>query len=432
MKLSKSQSVSQALFERARNVIPSGVNSPVRAFTQVGGSPVFIKEGDSAYVVDVDDNRYIDFIGSWGPIILGHKSEIQLNAIKKALTMGTSFGAPTELEVIFAELITKLIPGLEKVRLVSSGTEATMTAIRLARAYTNGTKILKFDGCYHGHADSFLVNAGSGLATQGLNTSPGVPEELASKTLSVEFNDIAAVRKAIMASGTDKLACIIVEPVAGNMGLVLPDPGFLSDLRSLCTEYGILLMFDEVMSGFRVGLKGASSLYNIIPDLFTYGKVIGGGLPMACFGGRSDIMDLLAPLGPVYQAGTLSGNPLAVSAGIDTIQHLIETDPYEELGDRTKYLVEGMRGIFKEVGIPFQANNIGSMFGFFFNENPVRNFTDAKKSDVAYFKKFFHEMLKEGVYFAPSAFEAGFIGVQHDMVLLAVVLEKIRGVVRGL
>lgn len=424
--------ISESLMGRAKKFIPGGVNSPVRAFTQVGGTPLFIKEGEGPYVIDVDGNRYVDFLGSWGPIILGHKSHIQINAIKRALDMGTSFGAPTELEVTFAELMTSLIPGLEMMRLVSSGTEATMSSVRLARAYTKRSKILKFNGCYHGHADSFLVNAGSGLATQGISTSPGVPEELALKTLSVEFNDISLVRKAIMSSGADKIACIIVEPVCGNMGLILPDEGYLQELRSICTEYGIVLIFDEVMTGFRVGLKGSAGLFNITPDLFTFGKVIGGGLPMACFGGKREIMELLAPLGPVYQAGTLSGNPLAVSAGIDTVQHLIETDPYEELGTRTKFLIDGMGELFKEAGVPFQGRSLGSMFGFFFNENPVRNFVDAKKSDVEYFKKFFNAMLEEGVYFAPSAFEAGFIGVQHDMELLGGVLESIKKVISRL
>jgi glutamate-1-semialdehyde 2,1-aminomutase len=346
--------------------------------------------------------------------------------------MGTSFGAPTSLEVKFAELMCGLISGLDMIRLVSSGTEATMTAIRLARAYTGRNKILKFNGCYHGHADSFLVNAGSGLATQGINNSPGVPEELASKTLSIEFNDISLVRKAIMNSGADKLACVIVEPVCGNMGLVLPKEGYLKELRNICTEYGILLIFDEVMTGFRVALKGAASYFNVTPDLYTYGKVIGGGLPMAAFGGKREIMQMMAPLGPVYQAGTLSGNPLAVSVGIDTVQHLIETDPYEELGSRTKYLTEGMKEIFYEVGMPIQVANIGSMFGFFFSKDPVTNFIEAKKSDIEYFKKFFHGMLKAGVYFAPSAFEAGFIGIKHDMEVLGGVLERVRGVAKDI
>jgi glutamate-1-semialdehyde 2,1-aminomutase len=421
-----------ALIEKAKQFIPGGVNSPVRAFNQVGGSPIFMKEGEGAYVTDVDGNRYVDFIGSWGPIILGHKSPIQLNAIEKALKMGTSFGAPTSLEVKFAELMCGLISGLDMIRLVSSGTEATMTAIRLARAYTGRNKILKFNGCYHGHADSFLVNAGSGLATQGINNSPGVPEELASKTLSIEFNDISLVRKAIMNSGADKLACVIVEPVCGNMGLVLPKEGYLKELRNICTEYGILLIFDEVMTGFRVALKGAASYFNVTPDLYTYGKVIGGGLPMAAFGGKREIMQMMAPLGPVYQAGTLSGNPLAVSVGIDTVQHLIETDPYEELGSRTKYLTEGMKEIFYEVGMPIQVANIGSMFGFFFSKDPVTNFIEAKKSDIEYFKKFFHGMLKAGVYFAPSAFEAGFIGIKHDMEVLGGVLERVRGVAKDI
>lgn len=423
---------STSLIEKAKQYIPGGVNSPVRAFNQVGGSPIFMKEGEGAYVTDVDGNKYVDFIGSWGPIILGHKSPIQLNAIEKALKMGTSFGAPTELEVKFAELMCGLIPGLDMIRLVSSGTEATMTAIRLARAYTGRNKILKFNGCYHGHADSFLVNAGSGLATQGINSSPGVPEELASKTLSIEFNDISLVRKAIMNSGADKLACVIVEPVCGNMGLVLPKEGYLKELRNICTEYGILLIFDEVMTGFRVALKGAASYFNVTPDIYTYGKVIGGGLPMAAFGGKREIMEMMAPLGPVYQAGTLSGNPLAVSVGIDTVQHLIETDPYEELGTRTKYLIDGMKEIFSEVGMPIQVASIGSMFGFFFSKDPVTNFIEAKKSDIEYFKKFFHGMLKAGVYFAPSAFEAGFIGIKHDLEVLGGVLERVRGVVKDI
>lgn len=423
-------SKSESLFERAKSVIPGGVNSPVRAFTQVGGTPRFMAEGDGAYVIDADGNRYVDFIGSWGPIILGHKAEIQIKALENALKIGTSFGAPTELEVRFAELITELIPGLDMVRLVSSGTEATMTAIRLARAYTGRNRILKFNGCYHGHADSFLVNAGSGLATQGITGSPGVPEELIGKTLSVEFNDITAVRKAVMNSGADKIACIIVEPVCGNMGLVLPKDGFLKDLRQICNEFGIVLIFDEVMSGFRVSLKGASDYYGVVPDLFTFGKVIGGGLPMAAFGGRAELMQMMAPVGPVYQAGTLSGNPLAVSVAVETIQYLREVDPYEEFSKRGQFFVSGLKEIFKDAGVAFQGNSIGSMFGFFFSKNPVTNFSEAKASDIGYFKKFFHKMLGEGVYFAPSAFEAGFIGLKHDYEVLGDVLEKVRKVLR--
>ena len=414
---------SEELFHRAKAVIPGGVNSPVRAFTQVGGTPRFIKRGEGAYIYDQDDNRYVDFIGSWGPMILGHCSNLQIKAFEKLKNIGTSFGAPTELEVEFAELMCGLIPGLDMIRLVSSGTEATMTAARLARGFTGKSKIIKFNGCYHGHSDSFLVQAGSGAATQGISGSLGVSQNIAADTISIEYNDISAVKSVVNAS--NDIAAIIVEPVPGNMGLIEPMPGFLNELKDISTKNNIILIFDEVMSGFRVSLKGASGLYGIVPDLFCYGKVIGGGMPMAAFGGRRDIMSILAPLGGVYQAGTLSGNPVAVTLGIETLKFLIQEDPYKELGERTNYFMSKMKEHAGFHGIPLSTNAIGSMFGFFFSNTKVNNYTEAKASNIDLFKKFFHEMLNEGVYFAPSAFEAGFIGLKHDYELFDDVLVKI-------
>jgi glutamate-1-semialdehyde 2,1-aminomutase len=413
------------LFSRASRCIPGGVNSPVRAFTQVGGTPRFIESGNGPYITDVDGERYIDFIGSWGPIILGHASEVQLEALRQSLVKGTSFGAPTEGEVLFAEKICALIPGLDMVRLVSSGTEAGMSAVRLARAYTGRDKVIKCNGCYHGHADVFLVQAGSGVATQGISGSPGVPEEVVNKTISVEFNDLQLMRETVEKIGPETIAVIAVEPVPGNMGLILPGEGYLQGLRSLCDEYGIALLFDEVMSGFRVDLKGATGVYGVIPDLYCFGKVIGGGLPMAAFGGKREIMEMLAPLGPVYQAGTLSGNPLAVQAGLATLEYLTTHNPYSSMHEMSGYLVRGMKERAEDKGIPFQVSNLGSMFGYFFNENPVTNFTQAKTSNIPLFQKFFHHMLERGVYFAPSAFEAGFIGITHTKECIDDVLDKV-------
>ncbi|HMO17778.1 MAG TPA: glutamate-1-semialdehyde 2,1-aminomutase [Oligoflexia bacterium] len=420
--------ISQSLLDRALKVIPGGVNSPVRAFTQVGGTPRFIRSGSGALVTDIDGNSYIDFVGSWGPIILGHANPLIYDIITQTSLLGTSFGAPTEGEVIFAELLCSIIPGLEMVRCVSSGTEAAMSAIRLARAFTGRNHIIKFDGCYHGHADMFLVSAGSGLATQGISSSPGVPPEVTMNTLSVPFNDIDLLEQLVQKVGTEKIAVIVIEPVAGNMGLILPEEGYLKSLRNLCDEHGILLLFDEVMTGFRVSMSGAAGFYGVTPDLYCFGKVIGGGLPLAAFGGRKEIMELLAPSGSVYQAGTLSGNPLAVKAGILTIQYLLENNPYPSFNKISKRLTSGIKEIADKNGIPIQAESIGSMFGFFFSDKVVRNFEDAKKSDAERFRRFFHLMLDRGVYFAPSAFEAGFIGIDHSEEIIDQVLERVSDV----
>lgn len=419
---------SQELFEKAKIVIPGGVNSPVRAFTQVGGTPRFIERGEGCYLYDIDGNSYVDFICSWGPLILGHRSQLQIDAIQKALEIGTGFGAPTSLEVEFAELICGLIPGMDMIRLVSSGTEATMSAARLARGYTGRPYIVKCNGCYHGHSDSFLVQAGSGAATQGISGSLGVSDKVVSETISIEFNDIEILKASLEKIGYDNCAAIILEPVPGNMGLVLPQEGYLHAVRELCNAYGILLLFDEVMSGFRVSLTGAAGYFNVTPDIYCFGKVIGGGLPMAAYGGRKEIMSTMAPLGGVYQAGTLSGNPVAVSVGLATVKFLIENNPYAILEERGKTLMDGMKSIFIKEGIPFQANVCGSMFGFFFSETPVTNYTQAKNTHIEVFKKFFHEMLCEGVYFAPSAFEAGFLCIHHTGDVIDSVLEKVKRV----
>ncbi len=410
--------ISQQLFDRAKKVIPGGVNSPVRAFTQVGGTPRFINKGEGPYIFDVDGKKYIDYIGSWGPMILGHASNIQKDALLEYIPNGSSFGAPTELEVQFAEVLTGLIPGLEMIRLVSSGTEAAMSAVRLARAYTGKKKIIKFNGCYHGHADSFLVQAGSGVATQGISGSLGVTEEVVGNTISIEYNDIELLKKVVSTIGEDNIACICIEPVAGNMGLVLPKENYLKEIRELCDNTNILLLFDEVMTGFRVSLLGASGYYNIIPDIFCLGKVVGGGLPLAAFGGSEKVMSMLAPLGPVYQAGTLSGNPLAVISGLRTVEYLIKNNPYNELEERTKYLVNGLINSASNAGIALTGSAIGSMFGFFFSEKIPENYTEVKNSNTDLFKVFFHKMLERGVYFAPSAFEAGFLGIQHTYEVL--------------
>lgn len=425
-------SKSEELFSRAKKYIPGGVNSPVRAFTQVGGTPRFIHSGCNENIYDVDGNEYVDFIGSWGPMILGHASKTQCEALEKAIPRGSSFGAPTEAEVRMAELLCGLIPGLDMIRLVSSGTEAGMSAVRLARAYTEREQVIKCNGCYHGHADVFLVQAGSGVATQGISGSPGVPAEVVQKTSSVEFNNLQLMQETIDEIGSEKIAAIIIEPVPGNMGMILPEEGYLQGLRDICNRYGIVLIFDEVMCGFRVGLKGASDLYGVTPDLYCFGKVIGGGLPMAAFGGKKEIMEMLAPLGPVYQAGTLSGNPLAVASGLATLEYLIEENPYAAMHEMGERLMQGMREIAQNTAIPLQTVNQGSMFGFFFNEQPVKNFTDAKTSDIQMFQKFFHLMLERGVCFAPSAFEAGFIGLYHDRLCIEAVLDKVSDAFKNL
>ena len=402
----------QELFERSRKLIPGGVNSPVRAFGGVGGTPRFFQHGQGARVVDADGKSYIDYVCSWGPLLHGHAHPDVLRAVHTAVDRGLSFGAPTGLELEMAELLCALMPSLEQVRLVSSGTEATMSAIRLARGFTGRSRILKFDGCYHGHGDALLVKAGSGLLTFGQPSSGGVPPEVAALTSVVDYNDEAAVRQAFAEYGHE-LAAVIVEPIAGNMNFVLPVAGFLQTLRDLCTEHGSVLIFDEVMTGFRVALGGAQSLYGIRPDLTTLGKVIGGGLPVAAFGGRADIMAKLAPLGPVYQAGTLSGNPVAVSAGLANLRLAREDGFHATLGERTREVTEGIAAIGRAAGHPMSAVSVGGMFGIFFRAAPPRNLAEVMECDRDTFNRFFHAMLEEGVYLAPSAYEAGFVSGAH-------------------
>lgn len=400
------------LFKRAAKVIPGGVNSPVRAFRAVGGNPIFIARAKGAYLYDVDGQTYIDYVGSWGPMILGHAHPQVTSALSKALKHGTSYGAPTELEVELAETICAAVPSMEKVRLVNSGTEATMSAVRLARAFTQREQIIKFDGCYHGHADSFLVRAGSGVATLGLPDSPGVPSAFTANTLSLPFNDIAAVKEAI-AANPGSIACAIVEPIIGNMGLIPPQEGYLAALRTVTEAAGILLIFDEVMTGFRVHYGGAQGLYGIKPDITCLGKIIGGGLPVGAYGGRRDIMNWVAPEGPMYQAGTLSGNPLAVTAGLATLKILRRPGTYEKLEERSAQLMHGLALIARSLGIPIIANRVGSMFTNFFTDQPVYDYDSAKRSDTERYRHFFRFMLKSGIYLAPSQFEAGFVSLAH-------------------
>ena len=404
---------SHALFLQAQQRIPGGVNSPVRAFRGVGGEPLFIKRGEGAYLIDEDDNRYIDYVGSWGPMIVGHAHPAVVKAVQDAAARSLGFGAPTVIEIEMAERICSLMPSIEMVRLVSSGTEATLTAIRLARGFTQRNKIVKFEGGYHGHSDSLLIKAGSGALTLGVPSSAGVPAALAEHTITLSYNEIEPALAAFERYGKD-IACVIVEPVAGNMNCVPPLPGFLEGLRSLCNEYGSVLIFDEVMTGFRVALGGAQQLYKIRPDLTTLGKVIGGGLPVAALGGRKDIMQYLAPLGPVYQAGTLSGNPVALAAGLATLDLISQPDFFIKLGATTKRLTDGLMDCAKKADIPFTTNQVGGMFGLFFTkESQVSNYWQVMACDVERFKKFFHGMLEEGVYLAPSAFEAGFVSAAH-------------------
>jgi len=412
----------QELFERSQKLIPGGVNSPVRAFRSVGGTPVFFKRGLGAWLWDEDDKAYIDYIGSWGPMVLGHAHPEVIAAVREVAGNSLSFGAPTARELEMAELVSKLVPSMEQLRLVSSGTEATMSAIRLARGFTGRSKIVKFEGCYHGHADALLVKAGSGLLTFGTPSSAGVPPEVAAHTLTLSYNDIAGVEELFDKIG-DEIACVIVEPVAGNMNLIPPQPGFLEALRAQCTKYGAVLIFDEVMTGFRVALGGAQALYDIKPDLTTLGKVIGGGLPVGAFGGRADIMQCLAPVGPVYQAGTLSGNPVAVAAGMATLKLIQEPGFYDRLAASTAKLVEGLSGIGREKGITFSAASVGGMFGLYFSEQAPTSFDEVMKSDKEAFNRFFHSMLEHGVYLAPSAFEAGFVSAAHGENELAKTLE---------
>jgi glutamate-1-semialdehyde 2,1-aminomutase len=414
---------SRALFARARELFPGGVNSPVRAFRGVGGEPFFVARGKGARIWDADDNEYIDYVLSWGPLVLGHAPEVVLDALREVMARGTSFGIPTGLETELAELVRSRMPHVEMMRFVSSGTEATMSALRLARAATGRDLLLKFDGCYHGHGDSFLVRAGSGVATLGLPNSPGVPDALAALTLTASFNDVAEVESVFHEYG-DRIAAVFVEPIIGNAGFIPPDPAFLPLLRRLTDQHGALLVFDEVMTGFRVAYGGATERFDVRPDLVTLGKVIGGGLPVAAYGGRRDLMEMVAPSGPMYQAGTLSGNPLAMAGGIATLKALTPA-VHESIALRTRALVEGMRGIAARRGIAFSAESAGSMFGFFFRQEPVRSFADAKTADVEMFKRFFHDMLHRGVYFAPSAFEAGFVSAAHDDDIIARTLEQV-------
>jgi glutamate-1-semialdehyde 2,1-aminomutase len=404
---------SSALFQRARQHIPGGVNSPVRAFKGVGGDPLFFARGQGAYLWDEDGNRYIDYVGSWGPMILGHAYPAVTRAVREAADRGLGFGAPTRVETEMAELVCRLVPSMEKVRMVSSGTEATMSAIRLARGYTGRDKIVKFEGCYHGHSDSLLVKAGSGALTLGVPTSPGVPAALAEQTLTLDYNDAAQVREVFGKLG-GQIACVIVEPVAGNMNCVPPEPGFLETLREQCTQHGAVLIFDEVMTGFRVALGGAQAHYGIPPDLTTLGKVIGGGLPVGAFGGRADIMDRIAPDGPVYQAGTLSGNPLAMAAGLATLQAVSAPGFHAALAAKTEALAMGLRERAQQAGIAVATQSVGGMFGLFFTqERSISRFKQVMACDVERFRRFYHGMLEEGIYLAPSAFEAGFVSAAH-------------------
>jgi glutamate-1-semialdehyde 2,1-aminomutase len=404
---------SAKLFAEAQQLIPGGVNSPVRAFRSVGGQPRFIKRAKGSRLYDIDGNTYIDYVLSWGPMILGHAAPSVVSTIKRAAANGTSYGAPTELEVILARMIRQAFPSMEKVRLVSSGTEAVMSAIRVARGFTKRDSILKFEGCYHGHSDDLLAKAGSGLATLGIPDSLGVPADFAKHTLTVPYNDIRAVQQ-IVKEHRNTLACVMLEPIAANMGVVPPVPEFLSSLRRLTAENGILLIFDEVISGFRVTYGGAQTLYGITPDLTVLGKIIGGGLPVGAYGGRKEIMDLIAPLGPVYQAGTLSGNPLAVSAGIETLMQLKARGVYKKLEEKSAALAKGMGDAAKKAGVPLTQTRVGSMLGAFFTSGSVVDWSSAKLSDVKRYGQFFHQMLEQGIYFAPSQFEAAFLSTAHS------------------
>ena len=405
--------------------MPGGVNSPVRAFGNVNSTPIFIKSASGAYLHDVDGNDYVDFIGSWGPMILGHSNPKIIKAIKDQADLGTSYGAPTEAETSIGELIRTVMPSIEKIRMVNSGTEATMSCIRLARGYTGRNKIIKFTGCYHGHVDSLLIKAGSGVSTFGLPDSPGIPEELARHTISVPYNDINAFLE-VFESIKSELAAVIIEPIAGNMGFIPGDKDFLETLRIKTHESGSVLIFDEVMTGFRVSLGGAQELYGIMPDLTALGKVIGGGLPVGAFGGKAEIMNFLAPEGPVYQAGTLSGNPLAVAAGKCLINQLIKTNPYDELETNANYLLTNIKNEMFKKEIPFSFNQIGGMFGFFFTDEFPNNFDDVSATSDKYFESFFKDCLNQGIYFAPSKYEAGFISTKHTKKILDKVINKVK------
>jgi glutamate-1-semialdehyde 2,1-aminomutase len=424
---------SSETFAQAQQYIPGGVNSPVRAFRGVGGEPVFIKAAKGAYIIDMEGKKYIDYIGSWGPMIVGHTHPVVLAKVTEALQNGFGFGAPTEIEVTLAQKVCAMVPSIEMVRFVNSGTEATMSAIRLARGFTKRDKIVKFAGCYHGHADSLLVAAGSGALTLGVPDSAGVPASIAQHTLTAEYNNLEQVKVLFEKYGND-IACIIVEPVAGNMNCVLPLPGFLPGLREICDRYGSVLIFDEVMTGFRVARGGAQEYFDVKPDLTTLGKVVGGGFPVGAFGGRKDIMQYIAPLGPVYQAGTLSGNPIAMTAGLATLE-LISAEPafHEKLTFNTRSLVDGLKAKAQAAGIPLHTHAIGGMFGFFFTDvTSITCEAEVKRCDVNMFKRFFHGMLKEGIYLAPSAFEAGFISSAHGELEIEMTLQAAEAVLKDL
>lgn len=410
----KNRKYSTELFNKAKNIIPGGVNSPVRAFLQVGGNPVFIKSGYGSKILDVDGNEYIDYICSWGPLLFGHNPDFIRIAIQEALKYGTSFGAPTEMEIQMAELICELVPSIEMVRMVNSGTEATMSAIRLARGYTGKDKIIKFEGCYHGHGDSFLIKAGSGALTFGIPTSPGITPKTASDTLIARFNDINSVKE-LVANNKNEIAAVIIEPIAGNMGVIPAKTEFLSELRNLCYEENILLIFDEVMTGFRIAKGGAQELYNIEPDLTTLGKIIGAGMPVGAYGGKRAIMELVAPSGPVYQAGTLSGNPIAMTAGISALNFIKHNpDIYEKLEQKGKHLEKGMKKVAREFGYNWKINRVASMMTLFFTESDVVDYNSALKSDTKRFALFFQSMLEQGIMLPPSQFEALFISTEHS------------------
>jgi len=402
------------LFSEAKKVIPGGVNSPVRSFSGVGGTPVYIDHAKGPYIFDSENKQYIDYVGSWGPMILGHAHPEVIDVVKQTAEKGLSFGAPTEIETLMAAKVCELVPSIDMVRMVSSGTEATMSALRLARGYTGRDKIVKFEGCYHGHSDSLLVKAGSGALTLGVPSSPGVPAALAADTITLTYNDSESVKQTFAEIG-DQIACIIVEPVAGNMNCIPPVEGFLQTLRQVCDDRGSVLIFDEVMTGFRVALGGAQAVYSVEPDLTTLGKVIGGGMPVGAFGGKQKIMESLAPLGPVYQAGTLSGNPVAMAAGLKTLELISQADFYDTLGGMTEKLVNGLKQRAEQAGISLSVNRVGAMFGLFFTqEEKVSSFAQVMRCDQELFKRFFHGMLEQGVYLAPSAFEAGFVSAAHS------------------
>ena len=423
---------SEQLFERAQLSIPGGVNSPVRAFKAVGGTPRFIEKADGPYIYDVDGKRYIDYVQSWGPMVLGHNNDKIREAVIHAAASGLSFGAPTEAEIIMAEKVREIVPSMEMVRMVNSGTEATMSAIRLARGYTGKNKLVKFEGCYHGHADSLLVKAGSGALTLGVPSSPGVPADVAQHTLTVEYNNLDSVKQVFAELGDD-IACIIVEPVAGNMNCIPPVDGFLQGLRDICDEHGAVLIFDEVMTGFRVSRGGAQERYGVTPDLTCLGKVIGGGMPVGAFGGKKSILTHIAPTGPIYQAGTLSGNPISMAAGLAAMEQIAEPGLYEPIFNSTKALVEGFQAIADEHGIPFTTNHAGSMFGLFFTDvDKVVNYQQAINCNQERFKQFYHGMLDEGVYLAPASYEAGFVSKMHTQDIVDATLEAARKVFANL